>query len=376
MNASTVKTVTGKVENAGRKPLSVSLKRLLSASTRLIGEILWWVTQGVFAKETATINIEDSGIRFMVTKGTWVKRWGSVPLAAGAVREGLILNPLAVSAAMSELISQQHLKKGKVIASLSGIQSVYRIIELPKMPQKILGEAILGEAKREMSISLEKYDLSWFGISERKDPIQRYFLLGVPKNIMDAEVRCLRQAGIRPRSMIIKPVALTRMISRTEALVIDIEPEICTIAVIAGGVPIVMRSIVMNTGYSSLELAQRVIQEFELTMEYYQATYLDKPLNPETPLFITGGLASETELCQTIAGGAGYNLEPLDRPLHCPPDFPLAQFAVNIGLALNGASTSPKQIARNVQSHITILIFCLVSIALSLSLPDRFSLSA
>ncbi len=355
MNTFTMKTVAVNVENTGPRHPAARVKRILSASATLIRETLrfWrWVTQSAFVKETATINIEGSNVRFLVTKGKWVKRWESVLLAPGVVREGLILNPRAVSAAISELIASKGLKKGKIIASLSGIQSVHRIVDLPKMPKKLLGEAIIGEAKKAMSISLEKTYLSWHCISEKKDAIQRFFLLGVPQNIMDAEVACLHEAGIIPRSMDIKPVALAKMIGRAEALVIDIEPESCTIIMIADGVPIIMRSVVMSTGYSPLERAQHVLQEFERTLQFYKSSYPDKPPNLAS-LFLTGGLAGDNELRQTIASGAGHNIEPLDCLLQYPPGFPLAQFAVNIGLALKGASSAAKQVARDGQSLIT-----------------------
>ncbi|MDD5095686.1 MAG: PilN domain-containing protein [Dehalococcoidia bacterium] len=350
MNPFARENVTVNVENTGAEHRTAAVKRILSAAVMPIRETsIFWTraTQSAFVRETATINIEDTNIRFLVTKGKWVERWESVPLAPGIVQEGLILNTKAVSAVISELIASRRLKRGKVIASLSGIQSVHRIVELPKMPRKLLGEAIMGEARKAMSIPLEKTYLSWYRLRAKKDELQRFFLLGVPQNIMDAEVQCLNQAGINPPSMNIKPLALAKMINRAEALVIDIEPESCTIVVIAGGVPIIMRSVVMSTGYSPLERAQHVLQEFERTLQFYKSICLDKAPNPETSLFLTGGLADDGELRQTIASEAGHNIEPLDCPLQYPPGFPLAQFAVNIGLALKGASPAARQVAPN-----------------------------
>src|ERR1035437_6423371 len=125
MNLFTRKTAAVDVER---------VKRILSAAAMPIRERLgFWrrVMQSAFAKETATINIEGSNVRFLVTKGKSVERWESVSLAPGDVREGLILNPLAVSAVITELIASKRLKKGKVIASLSGSRSVHRIVDLP-----------------------------------------------------------------------------------------------------------------------------------------------------------------------------------------------------------------------------------------------------
>jgi type IV pilus assembly protein PilM len=302
-----------------------------------------WVTQCAFFQETVTLNIEDDEIRFLITRGKRIKRWGSAPLPPDAVREGLILDPQIVSAAINDLIASGRLKKGQVIVSLSGIKSVQRIVDLPRMPGKLLGGAIIGEAKKAMSISLEKIYLSWHHLIGKKDRLQSYLLLGIPKNIIDAQVQGLRQTGVNPRLMIIKPVALAKMINRTDALVIDIERDSCTIVVITGSVPVIMRSVVMNTGYSPLERAQHVLQEYERTLQFYDASYLDKPLNPETSLFITGGLADNEELHHIITSGARHRVEPLDCQLRYPPDFPLEQFAVNIGLAMKGAPLSGKK---------------------------------
>ncbi|MDD5093960.1 MAG: pilus assembly protein PilM [Dehalococcoidia bacterium] len=288
--------------------------------------------------EITTITIESTDLRFMVSDGSQIKRWGSVPLEPGIVKDGLILEPDAMCGALSELIASKQMGKGNVIAGLSGFKSVHRNIELPKMPKKLIGDAILAEAKRVMPISLEQIYVSWQNLSQKNDELQRFFLLGVPQNMMDAQIHCLHHAGIEPRMMNLKPLALARMVNRAEALIIDIEPEGCSIILIAGGIPAIMRSIVMNPDYSSSDRAQYILQEFDRTLQFYESSYVDHPLGPETPIFLTGLLSGEEELTQAIASGAGYHIEPLESPLACPADFPLAQYAVNTGLALNGGA--------------------------------------
>jgi type IV pilus assembly protein PilM len=345
-----MKTMSVISEIVGLGQLNRTLKRSLPIFVLpfKVSSRFWrWLKQNPFIQETTTLNIEDNELRFLITRGKWIIRWGSVPLAAGAVREGLILNVQVVSASIRDLMASWRLKKGQVIVSLSGIQSVQRIVELPKMPGKILGEAIIGEAKKVISISLEKIYLSWHNLSAKKDRLQSYLLFGIPKNLIDTQVQCLRQTGIKARSMIIKPVALAKMINRTDALVIDVEPDSCTIVVITGGVPVIMRSVVMSAGYSPPERAQHVLQEYERTLQFYESSYLDKPLKADTSLFITGGLTADKELYNMIASGARYRVEPLDCSLHYTPGFPLPQFAVNIGLAMKGAPPSGKKTAQS-----------------------------
>jgi Tfp pilus assembly protein PilN len=73
-------------------------------------------------------------------------------------------------------------------------------------------------------------------------------------------------------------------------------------------------------------------------LRFIESNFSDLALRKDMPLFLTGKLAGENELSRTIAAGVGFNARPLASPLKCPPDLPLTQYAVNIGLALKAAS--------------------------------------
>jgi len=289
-----------------------------------------------FTRETVTINIEDSDLRFMVTKEKQVTRWGSIPLEPGTVRDGLVLNYQALSDAIDELFSSQQLSRKKVIISLSGFQSVHRTIELPKMPKRLLSKAMITEAKQTMPVSLEKLYLSWQKTGE-ENRVQRFFLVGTPRNLLDSEVKCLDQSRIKPRAMNLKPLALAKMVDQTQALIIDIESESCEIILIADGIPALMRSIPMHSEYSPSDRAQFILQEFERTLGFFESNYPDFTLNKNTPLFLTGKLVGEGDLAQMVTARVGFNIKPLASSLKYPVDFPIAQYAVNIGLVLKNS---------------------------------------
>jgi len=314
-------------------------KQILSASailTRQAQRFWRWISD-VFTKEIVTVNVEDSDLRFLVAKGKCVRQWGSIPLEPGTVKDGLVLNYQVLSNAIDELISLKQLKRRKIITSLSGFQSVHRTIELPKMPKRLLSKAILSEAKQAMPVSLEQLYLSWQKIGEEKG-VQRFFLLGTPRNLLDTEVKCLNQSRLKTRAMNLKPIALARMADHAEALIIDIEPESCEIIMVMGGIPTIMRSIPMHSEYGLSDRAQHILQEFERTLRFHESNYPDLALSKDTPLFLTGKLAGEDDLSKTILAGTGFNAKPLASSLQCPPDLPLAKYAVNIGLALKASS--------------------------------------
>lgn len=291
----------------------------------------------VFSKEIVTVNVEGTELRYLVARGKRVVRVGTIPLEAGAVKDGLIMNVQAVSKAIDQHVSSKRLTRKKVIASLSGFQSVHRSIELPRMSKRLLSEAIKSEARRAMPVSLEQLYLSWQTVGKGEET-QRVFLLGIPRNMLDAEAKCLYQSKLRLRAMNLKPVALARMADRAEALIIDIEPESCEIVMVAGGVPSVMRTIPTHSEYDPLFRAQHILQEYERMVRFCESSSPDFTIGETTPLFLTGKLAGEGNLSQVIADAVGLNIEPLIPPLEYSSDLPLAQYAVNIGLALKTSS--------------------------------------
>lgn len=298
----------------------------------------------MFSPKIVTLNIESTDLRFLVAQGRRVVEWGSLPLEPGLVKEGLILNPTALSGVLSQLVAEQGVKGKEVIASLSGFQSLQRFSVLPRLPQQLMRDAISREMKRVMPVPTEELYLSWQTVSDGKET-EQVFLLGIPRNLMDAAVQCLRQSGITPRIMDLKPLALARMVSRPEALVIDVETESSDIIVISDGFPAIMRTITLRPDYPLDKRVQYLVEESVRVLQFYNNNHPDKPVNAATPLFFTGGLGSNVELVQAVAAGMGYQVETLVAPLECPADLPLAQYAVNLGLALKLSSRGSQGIA-------------------------------
>jgi Tfp pilus assembly protein PilN len=94
----------------------------------------------------------------------------------------------------------------------------------------------------------------------------------------------------------------------------------------------------MHTEYNPSDRAHFILQEFERTLGYFESNYPDITLNKSTPLFLTGKLTGEGDLAQMVAAGVGFSVKTLGSSLIYPADFPIAQYAVNIGLALKNSS--------------------------------------
>jgi len=284
-------------------------------------------------KRTVTLNVEGEQIRILAVRGEAVTSWQEVPLDPGMVKEGVIADPDGVGAALKALLESQSMSGGRLIASVTGFRSIARVLELPKMKPEMLEEAVGREAKREMPVPMEDVYLSWQPL-DAYDGHQRVFALGVPRDILDPLLKAMTIAKRQPWAVDTKPLALARAANRDEAIIADVEPGSADIVVVTRGVPVIMRTVVERSGEpDGEERIQRFRDELARTVKFYNDTHRQEPLEPSTPIFLTGSLA-QSAATEPLEALTQYPIEPLSPPLDCPPDLPVHTYAVNIGLAL------------------------------------------
>ena len=85
---------------------------------------------------------------------------------------------------------------------------------------------------------------------------------------------------------------------------------------------------------SAEERAEQLVSALNLTVSFNNSHQPGSPLDPATPLFITGQMSEDLALIGDIQGDIEYPIEPLTPPLEYPEHLPVSQYAVNLGLAL------------------------------------------
>jgi Tfp pilus assembly protein PilN len=282
----------------------------------------------------ATLNINNRSIKILAIKGRQVKKWGNLPLANGLVRDGLILQPQAVGEAIASLFKSTRIPKEKVIVSLSGLAFTYRFINLPRMKSALLDEAIRRAAKKEISLPLDELYLSWQLLPGKGDE-PTYFILGVPRHFVDALAATLKIAGIEPYLLDLPSLALARAAGRSDAIIVNMEPDCYDIVFIAQGIPEVMHSISPRDEGATLEdNIKRLADELTKTAAFYQSRHPDSTLSPATPLLLTGDLTLVTPASGLLQSETKYPIEPLMPSVDAPPELPAQSYIINIGLAL------------------------------------------
>jgi type IV pilus assembly protein PilM len=281
-----------------------------------------------------TLNIEGQSARVLVARGGKAVFWKETALEGGLVKEGVIADPERVGRALKGLLKTDRVLGTRLIASVTGLRSIPRVLELPHMSTQMMEAAVSREAKREMPVPMQDIYLSWQALGDGNGK-QRVFALGVPRDTLDPLLRALAIAGGRPYAVDIKPLALARAVNRSEAIVANVEPESADIIVVTDGMPAIMRTVASRSGASAGEESiERFRGELARTIKFYNDTHRQDPLPPETPMFITGSLAPEAAEADRLEGQPPFPVEPLVPLLECPPDLPVHTYAVNIGLAL------------------------------------------
>jgi len=285
-----------------------------------------------------TLNIATTSIRLLSVSGRRVKEWGSTPLEAGLIRDGLILQPKAVGAAIDSLFKSTKVSKEQVIISVSGLPFTHRILNLPRMKPELVEEAIELAARREIPLPLEELYLSWQAIGGRDDEVG-FFVMGVPRKLIDAVIQTMTQAGITSYLIDLKQLALARAANRKDALIVSLEPDCFDIILVADGIPAVMHTITQKGEGASIEdKIQRLKYELSRTVGFYNSSHAENPLDPATPLLLTGELVADAATRELIQSQTEHPIELLTPELQFSPRLPLASYAANMGLALKKVS--------------------------------------
>jgi type IV pilus assembly protein PilM len=83
-------------------------------------------------------------------------------------------------------------------------------------------------------------------------------------------------------------------------------------------------------------------EELDRALTFYNSSHMDRPIQSEVPLLVSGELAEQQYAWGLLVTGQERTVEVLPLPMAVPEDFPLGQYTANIGLALKELLPSEK----------------------------------
>lgn len=290
------------------------------------------------AKKTVTLYIDDTSIRMLLTQGTRIKKWADLPLEPGLVKNATVLKEAELAAKIKQLFQVRKIKTKKVNIGVSGLRCLSRPLILPQLPKVMLDEAVRREAKRVLPVPPEKLYLSWQSIPAPEGKSQ-VFLVAIPNQSADALFKMLRQAGLKPDLMDLKPLLLARAVKEKTAIILDVQPNEFDIVIMVNGIPQPIRTVSFPSETLSWQKKLPMIKnELNRTIEFYKSNNPEYPLAPDVPIFVSGEIAYESENLQSISDEVGHPVLPISPPMEYPAGLDPHRYMANIGLVLKKLS--------------------------------------
>ncbi|MFC2018556.1 pilus assembly protein PilM [Chloroflexota bacterium] len=288
--------------------------------------------------KVVTLYLDDSSIRLLVTQGRRIRKWAELPLEPGMVEGAVVMKEAEVAARIKQLLESQRVRARKVVVGLSGLHCLTRPVILPQLPKAMLAEAITREAKRLLPLPLEQLYLTWQPIPASRGKTG-VFLVAVRRASADALIKTMRQIGLSPYIMDVKPLALGRLAKEATAIVVDIQPTEFDILIMVGGVPQPIRTVSFpREALSWSEKFPQVIGEVDRTIKFYNANNEADPITTGVPIFVSGELSHEPKLRVSLSNELGHPVSVLPSPLKLPSELDVSRYLVNISLALKEGS--------------------------------------
>ncbi len=211
--------------------------------------------------------------------------FGQVALPPGAMRDGEVVDPAAVSAAIQRLWSELSLKKGPVRVGVATPRVLVRTVDLPTMSDVELACALRFQAHELIPIPLEDAVLD-FQVLEAlsipevgsdgtpSQPMSRVLLAAAHKDLIRNLTGAVRAAGLTVASVDLVPLALVRSVGRR---VSDNGGGVEAIVSVGGGVTVVVvhelgiPRFVRILGSGARLVTDAIARDLELTQDQAEA---------------------------------------------------------------------------------------------------------
>ena len=171
---------------------------------------------GTSAVRVVEVALDRPGGRGRSGRGPVVTRVGEVPLPAGAVRDGEVVDPAAVGAAITELWRQTGLRSRDVRVGLTGSRVVVRVIDMPAMPDEDMAGAVRFSASDHIPIPLEEAVLDHAVLEPVPQadpggtPMVRVLVVAAHRSALDGLIAAVTAGGLRAVAVDLVPFALVR----------------------------------------------------------------------------------------------------------------------------------------------------------------------
>ncbi len=220
------------------------------------------------------LDIGTSGVRAaeltLGKAGPTLEKFGQVALPAGAVRDGEVVDPQAVAAAVKQLWAQVRFSTRKVVVGVANQKVVVRQVDLPWLPPGELRASLGFQVQDVIPMPVEHAILDSHLLEEHVDDngarTARVLLVAAARDMVGSALEAVTRAGLQPTLVDLNSFAVLRSVAHTatgladvhaEALV-DVGASVTNIVVHQAGVPRFVRILLMGGADITEAVAERL----------------------------------------------------------------------------------------------------------------------
>lgn len=193
---------------------------------------------------------------------------GEIPVPAGLIVDGEIMNQEDVSGLLRQLVRAAGLRTKQVVAAIPERHSFIKLISLAaEVDDHELDAAVKNEAVQHLPYALEEVYFDWHRLPTANSLGQRQVVIGAaPRPIVDSYVRTLAAADLQPISLEIEALAIARAIVRPAdtagaSILLDLGRSRSTLILLQNGVV----QFTATIRYAGRELNTYIAEELHIT---------------------------------------------------------------------------------------------------------------
>ncbi len=175
-----------------------------------------------------------------------LRRFGEMPVPAGSVTSGEIVDDLAVGEAISALWKREKLPKKNVVLGTASQRLVVRQVDVPSMDDSELREALPYQVQDFIPIGVEEAILDYVPLEDfvtpDGEPMRSILVVAVYRDIVDTLLSVSRAAGLSVSSIDLQAFAIVRAVFGMQPAVdnplhaiVDIGGSVSQVVIAKGG---------------------------------------------------------------------------------------------------------------------------------------------
>jgi type IV pilus assembly protein PilM len=214
----------------------------------------------VAGRSAIGLDIGTSGVRAAELsfgkRGVTLEKFGQVALPDGAMRDGEVVDPASVAAALKQLWTHTGFSHKRVVLGVANQRVIVRQVDLPALPERELKASLPFQVQDFLPMPVEQAVLDFHPVEEIAEPGQprqlRGLLVAAVREMVLSNVNAAQKAGLQVTSVDLTPFAVLRSLGSfgaadadTVALV-DVGSRVSNIIVHRAGAPLFVRILLMG----------------------------------------------------------------------------------------------------------------------------------